>query len=324
MKSVTNFIEKNSAAISASGIIFGLIFPQFAIFKPYLTFLLMAILFFTFIGIDVTQIAKQLKRIKLLTLIIILQMAVLPLLMFFVIKLFKPADFLLTALLLFTLLPAGAASPAMTGILNGDKTLSAVITIITHFIAPITIPLFFFLLLRKIVRVDYLSISKTLIELIFIPLIAAEIFKRAFKGVVKVVNNISKSITTIILVLLGATVIGTNHSFIINNPWEAIKYILIALPIYFAFMILPFYLTPFLQFEERVSVFATKVFMNVTIGIVLALQFLDTKASLALTLAQIPWNLMIFPASVFVRWQKNNLKNKNNKKAPLEKGATGK
>jgi len=96
------------------------------------------------------------------------------------------------------------------------------------------------------------------------------------------------------------------------------------LPIYFAFMILPFYLTPFLQFEERVSVFATKVFMNVTIGIVLALQFLDTKASLALTLAQIPWNLMIFPASVFVRWQKNNLKNKNNKKAPLEKGATGK
>ena len=81
-----------------------------------------------------------------------------------------------------------------------------------------------------------------------------------------------------------------------------------------------FYLTPFLPFEERVSVFATKVFMNVTIGIVLALQFLDAKASLALTLAQIPWNLMIFPASMFVKWQKNNLQNK---KAP-SKGANNK
>ena len=320
MKSVANFIEKNSAAISASGIVFGLIFPQFAIFKPYLTFLLMTILFFTFIGIDVTQIAKQLKRIKLLFLIVILQLVVLPLIMFFVIKLFKPADFLLTALLLFTLLPAGVASPAMTGILNGDKTLSAVITIFTHFIAPITIPLFFFILLRKIVRVDYLSISTTLIELIFIPLIASEIFKRSFKGAVKVVNSMSKSITTIVLVLLGATVIAANHSFIINNPWEAIKYILIAFPIYLSFIILPFYLTPFLSFEERISVFATKVFMNVTIGIVLALQFLDAKASLALTLAQIPWNLMIFPASVFVKWQKNNLQNK---KAP-SKGANNK
>jgi predicted Na+-dependent transporter len=220
-------------------------------------------------------------------------------------KIFKAQDFLLASLLLFSAVPAGVASASITDILGGDTILSTTIIIITHIIAPLTIPLLFYILLRKVIRVDYLNISITLIKLIFLPLILSQAFKYTFKNLTAQIVKRNKIITTSILLLLGTTITAVNYNFIVKNPVSALGFMLISIPIYILFMVIPFYLTPKLPMEERISIFATKAFMNVTIGVVLALSFLDAKASLVLTLAQIPWSLMIFPAQIFIRLNKN-------------------
>ena len=305
MEQFTEFIESNSSFIITLGIPLGLLFPRFAVLKPYLTYLLMLILFFTFLKLDFVDIIKVAKRVKLLIYAIILDLIILPLIIFAMLKIFKAQDFLLAYLLLFSAVPAGVASASITDILGGDTILSTTIIIITHLIAPLTIPLLFYILLRKVIRVDYLNISLTLIKLIFLPLILSQAFKYTFKNLIAQIVKRNKIITTLILLLLGTAITAVNYNFIVKNPISALGFMLISIPIYILFMVIPFYLTPKLPMEERISIFATKAFMNVTIGVVLALSFLDAKASLVLTLAQIPWSLMIFPAQIFIRLNKN-------------------
>jgi|GEM_PF-853953 len=305
MEQFTEFIESNSSFIITLGIPLGLLFPRFAVLKPYLTYLLMLILFFTFLKLDFVDIIKVAKRVKLLIYAIILDLIILPLIIFAMLKIFKAQDFLLASLLLFSAVPAGVASASITDILGGDTILSTTIIIITHLIAPLTIPLLFYILLRKVIRVDYLNISLTLIKLIFLPLILSQAFKYTFKNLTAQIVKRNKIITTSILLLLGTAISAVNYNFIVKNPISALGFMLISIPIYILFMVIPFYLTPKLPMEERISIFATKAFMNVTIGVVLALSFLDAKASLVLTLAQIPWSLMIFPAQIFIRLNKN-------------------
>lgn len=264
----------------------------------------MAVLFFTFLKIDISKLRILNKKLKVIILTLILHLIILPLTVFFVLKILNVENYLILSLLLFASVPAGVASVSITDILDGDTILSTAIVILTHLIAPITIPLLFFILLRKIIQIDYLHISIILIKLIFIPLIAAQIFKNVFVSAANTISKNNKIITTTILLILGTTVTAINYNYIMDYPLQAVKYILMSIPIYLSFIIIPFYLTKGLKPEERISIFATKAFMNVTIGVVLAISILDEKASLVLTLAQIPWSLMIFPAQLFIRLNK--------------------
>jgi hypothetical protein len=94
---------------------------------------------------------------------------------------------------------------------------------------------------------------------------------------------------------------SVNYNYIVHNPAETIKYILISCPGYFIFMFLSFLSVPFLNFDERIAVMTAKTFTNISIGIVLSLSFLDPKASLIITMAQIPWSMMILPVEYFVK-----------------------
>jgi BASS family bile acid:Na+ symporter len=301
MKKVINLIENNVSLVLSLGVPLGLIFPYFSFLKNYMTYLLMFVLFVTFLKIDIGEIFSHFKKPFLMTYIIILHLIVFPIIVFLSFKLLHFDNIYLAAFLLFSALPAGVASAAVTELTRGDAPLAILITILTHFIAPITIPILFFVLLRKVVHLDYLSISITMAKLIFIPLLVALIFKKLFKKAALSISKISKFLTVIPLLLIGLTMASVNYNFIIHNPWDTIKYILLSYPVYFFFMFAGFYTVSFLPAGEKIAVSNTKTFINVTIGMVLAMTFLDAKAALIITLAQIPWSTMIVPAEFLAK-----------------------
>ncbi|MEF3244690.1 MAG: hypothetical protein K6343_01715 [Caldisericaceae bacterium] len=301
MKKFVRFIEDNTSIIIFLGIPIGLIFKELAFFKPYLTIFLMLVLFFTFLKIDIKDALTHIKRWQLILFIVFLHLILMPLLVFSIFKLINAQVFLIASMLMLASVPAGVASTAMTDLLNGDTLLSTVITIITHFVSPITIPFLFFILLRKVIHMNYLDTGITLIKLIFIPLVLANVFKVLLPKITKSLITYNKFFTTSIISALGAVIVAINRKFIIEHPQDAIIYILIAIPVYLSFITIPLLLTPNLNLKERISIFTTKTFMNITIGVVLAVSFLDAKTSLVLTLAQIPWSFMLFPSQLIVK-----------------------
>jgi len=305
MEQFIKFIEKNSSFIISLGIPLGLLFPQFSIFKPYLTPLLILILFFTFLRIDIKDILVVTKRIRLVSAVVIVDLLMIPMFVFAVFKILKVENYILTAFLLFSSVPGGVASASITDILDGDTLFSTAIIILTHIFAPITVPSLFYILLRRVIKIDYLNTAITLVKLIFIPLLMGEISKKVLKNTIEKISSKSKVITTTLILLLGAIVTAVNYNYIMAHPLNALKLTLISIPIYMFFLVFTFYLFRDASLKERISISTTKTFMNATIAVVLAINFLDTKSSLVLTLAQIPWSLMVFPAQIFVRLNKN-------------------
>lgn len=312
MNRFTQFIEKNFSLVLTIGVPLGLIFPYFSFLKDYLTYLLMLVLFITFLRIDISEIVVQLKKPLKVVYAIVIHLFALPLIVFAFLSLFNAPLSYVSAFLLFSALPSGVASPAITDLLGGDVPLSVVITVFSHFVSTVSIPILFFILLRRVIRLDYLGIFLTMAKLILLPLVVSIFFRKFFKLASTKIAEKGRLITIIPLLLVSFAVMSINHDFIIHNPWQTVKYVLISYPLYFFFLLSNYLFTLKFPNKQRITFSVTKTFTNVTIGTVLAVSFLSPKEALIVTMAQIPWSTMILPAEllnkVFLRKNQNNEK----------------
>ena len=147
------YIEKYFALFLIAGIILGLSVPVYSsVLMSFLKPLLMIMLFLVFLKTDVSQIIKNMKNYRLTALVVILNIVIFPHIFYFVVNPFNHN--LAVAALLLTAMPAAIASPALTDKAKGNTALSASIVIVSSLVAPLTLPLLFWL-----VRISVLSIN---------------------------------------------------------------------------------------------------------------------------------------------------------------------
>ncbi len=307
---VVNFIENNVSLFLIISIPFGLLFPYFAFLKNYITYLLMLVLFVTFLKMDIMEIIHHIKRPMLLLYIEGMSLITAPIIVYFVLTLLKFDYIVVAALVLLAAAPAGVASSAMTDLTSGDTSLNVVIIFVSHLIAPFAIPFLFFVLFRKYIRLDYFNVLITMAKLILIPLAAALLSKQFFKEKLNFIKERSSLLTIIPVFLISLTVISINAPFIKSNPFQVVKYLLIVYPEYFFFMVFGFVIVFWLNLKEKIAVSNSKTFANVSIAMVLAFEFLDPKAALIVALAQLPWPTMLVPVNIMLKFiRKKTLEN---------------
>lgn len=307
---VVNFIENNVSLFLIISIPFGLLFPYFAFLKNYITYLLMIVLFVTFLKMDIMEIVHHIKRPMLLLYIEGMSLIAAPIIVYFVLTLLKFDYIVVAALVLLAAAPAGVASSAMTDLTSGDTSLNVVIIFVSHLIAPFAIPFLFFILFKKYIKLDYLNVLITMAKLILIPLAAALLSKQFFKEKLNLIKEKSSLLAIIPVFLISLTVISINAPFIKSNPFQVVKYLLIVYPEYFFFMVFGFVIVFWLSLKEKIAVSNSKTFANVSIAMVLAFEFLDPKAALIVALAQLPWPTMLVPVNIMLKFiRKKTLKN---------------
>ncbi len=307
---VVNFIENNVSLFLIISIPFGLLFPYFVFLKNYITYLLMIVLFVTFLKMDIMEIVHHIKRPMLLLYIEGMSLIAAPIIVYFVLTLLKFDYIVVAALVLLAAAPAGVASSAMTDLTSGDTSLNVVIIFVSHLIAPFAIPFLFFILFKKYIKLDYLNVLITMAKLILIPLAAALLSKQFFKEKLNLIKERSSLLTIIPVFLISLTVISINAPFIKSNPFQVVKYLLIVYPEYFFFMVFGFVIVFWLSLKEKIAVSNSKTFANVSIAMVLAFEFLDPKAALIVALAQLPWPTMLVPVNIMLKFiRKKTLEN---------------
>ncbi len=298
---IIEYIENNVSLVLLLGVPLGIIFPYFGFLSWSLKYILMFILFMSFLKIDFNEIIRYVKKPALPLYVTLMNMFTAPVIIFVVFSLFMKDHNFIAAVLLLAAVPAGAASAAMTELTEGDASLTVVITIFSHFIAPVSIPIIFFVLMRKVVHLDYLGVFTTMTEIIIVPLILAIPFKRFFKKITEIFVRRSKSITALPISFISLIVLSINAKFILSHPITVLKYLALVYPVYFFFFFFGLLEVPFLPNKKKIAVANSKTFMNVSIGIVLAMQFLSPQTALIITLAQIPWPTMLAPVNFFIK-----------------------
>ncbi|MCB2185924.1 MAG: bile acid:sodium symporter [Deltaproteobacteria bacterium] len=164
------------------GIALGVLFPGPAgIFTPFTLYLMMTILFMSFLGINFAALARlDRARMQELGLWTVIKLAALPLGLWAVAKLTVP-EWALPVLLLSGV-PAGVTGPFFAQMLGADTAGALKIVVVTSVLAPFTLPGLVWLLEGANLNIPLFNMVRLLALVIFLPLILAWAVQRFFPG----------------------------------------------------------------------------------------------------------------------------------------------
>ena len=254
---------------------------------------LIIILTLVFLKIDLKEIIKKIRDIRLMAYIVFLFLIAIPVLIYFIAQFFD--ENIALGLLLLTAMPAGASAPALTDLVKGNSALSTSITIITSLLAPFTVPLLFTIFTGKDISIEPFSMFKTLAILILLPIIFSEIIKKYFKKTVEKTKASFSAINIIILSLFLYTVIGMQAETITSNLANVLKYLLIVYPVFILLHGLGYLSAYGRNKKDKISFAVSKAYMNNGLGILLAAKFFNPEITLLLVLSEIPWSTLLKP-----------------------------
>ena len=261
------------------GLSLGFILPLFGLFfKPFLTYLLMLLMFFVCLKIDVADF----KKIKLRTILIALFFILIftPLLSM-VGVLFMPLIF--AGILLAFSCPSAAASAFYSDAFKGNSSVPVILTTITSLISIISLPLTMLIGVGVSIKIDTISMILNLIQVVLIPLLAAFLIKKYLRKISEKACKYDKIVSYIIITFILWGGVASGISYIEGNMYEFLEINLLV--------------TFLLTVALLVSYFIGKIFGR-EIAITLAITTFMKNGILALVIGSIAFGSGILPVVV--------------------------
>jgi predicted Na+-dependent transporter len=286
---IKTFIEKHAGIIFGAALLLGVLLPlNIQNISSILMPLLIVLLYLSFLSVDLSHVKSELKRPLQLSIQVVWNFLIIPGAIFLILRQLGFTHFA-TAAMLLAAMPAGLASPVLTSIAGGRVATSVVLTIVTHILVPLSVPLLFWLFADVDVNVDVASLSKKMTLLIGIPIILAFISRMFLKKVVQSTKNYHK-ITSILAIAIIAYLVITPHAETIRSDFLSVVPMLIGSYSLFALLcVTSFALSRKRKPDEQAALVITRVYMNNALAIVLAFQFFSPEVTLITILAEIPW-----------------------------------
>lgn len=133
------------------------------------------------LDVEIVKAAGLLKRPGLLTMALLMNFILAPLLVFAVSRAFLPKTHpMLTAgMVVFGLIPCGGMVPAYTGAVGGNVSLSVVISAVSLLLCTGLVPLWMWVFLGRWLSFPYMEISGYFLGIIGLPFLLADLTRRA-------------------------------------------------------------------------------------------------------------------------------------------------
>lgn len=283
------WIEQHPAVAFTAALVIGITLPAETVWQPTLLKVLMGLLLFlSYLAVDFTVIKKHITAPLQLGIDIALHFLVVPAILFFVLRAAGLPEFALATLLLAAM-PAGLGSPVFTGMAGGRIETSVLLSVCTHLLVPVTVPLLFWLLAGISVDIDAFAMAKQLSLLVFLPLLLAALARTHLPSITTATKPYRK--LTSIFALAGVAYLAiTPYAATIRH--ESLTIALPVIGLYFFYVVLclsAFGLTIRRRSDERIGLIVSRIYMNNALAIVLAQSFFDERMTLLMILAEIPW-----------------------------------
>lgn len=291
---INNIIEKYFWVFLLAGLIMGLWKPLRSETPPViLKLLLCMMLYLVFLKIDALEVFEKMKNFRLMFLISSVYMIIIPLLLYFLTRIFD--NQLAIGILLLTAMPAGVSSPALVDIMKGNISLAMSIAIVTQIIAPFTVPLLFWMIGSKSLEINILLVFKDVAILVFLPMILAQLTKKFFPGAISKGSHLFTSVNVFVLFSFVYIALSGQRDFILENPLSLIWKIAV---LYIVFILLHAigYLMGYKDNKEnKIALAVTSAYMNNGMAIVLASTYFGPDILVLMVLSEIPWNTLPEP-----------------------------
>ncbi len=262
--------------------------------SPFLSWFLMGMLFLAFLRVFPAEIWHTLRRYSVkLPLLILTKLTVVPLLIYPLASKFLPAYAL--GLILLAGVSTGLSAPFFSGYVGASIPLVLSMTVVTTLLLPLSLPLLVKILIGRELQFDLIGLVGFMAVLIFLPLLAAVLFRWMVPRLAGWLDERSYPISLILLAAMNLGALGLYSPFLRAHPAEVVISLLVGsgLGVVLAGVgMVLFWSHPPL---ERVAAAGALGWINNVLVIVLGTYFHDPLTSVLAALYMVPYYVLIIP-----------------------------
>lgn len=284
-----------------SSLIAGILMPGPAsIFQDCPVYLMMFLLFLSFLSIKIEAVWGTVRNnLKTVIWLSFLKLILLPLCVYFLFRLFFPSY--AAAALLLTGISTGVVAPFISTLVKANVNLVLVMVVISSPLVPFTLPALVKILLGQSIEISLLSMMRILCMVVFVPIFAVEILRRAAPRILDSIMKRRYPISLVIFAVINLGVFSKYSEFFYQNPLTILEAAFVAIllgGIYLVVGISALWQGPI---ENQISSAISLGNMNNVLVLVFASEFFTPLEPTVAAMYMIPFFGLIFPLRVYQR-----------------------
>jgi len=281
-------------------IVLGLFFPEVGlIWKPYLSILLMLLMFFVTLSIEPSEIARAIRNYPVMATGLFTAFVLVPVLALSAKPFFSPIIY--AGIMLALCCPSAIVSAFWTKVFKGDVATALVMSIITNLLSIITIPGTMLIAVGTALNVDIASMIVNLAEIILIPMTASFLIRKFVHLDWNRASGYSSKAELGIIILIVWGSIAPGADYVRNNITEFTllnAYILGILALAFT---LTHFLTRRFGHKKAISIEIATTVKNAALSLVVGLMAFGPQILPPLVANFIAQNLLLIPAKALIK-----------------------
>jgi len=298
------YLKEYTWLIILLAVAISLIYPGFGyIFKPYVAYLLMVLMFLGCVNMDFKRSWKHLKKVRK----VFWSMFIIHGLSALVVYLFREnfSQEVYLGLIIATTAPAGISVVFLSNLYGGSIYKSLVITFLSNMLSPVLLPLLVYLFASEIVQVDFLNMIWTIVKLVVIPVGLATLLRNTPVNRALSENGVYVSIFVLFFLVVGV-ISPVSHIVLedVNLSVSLALFILLLVSINFG---LGYLLGS--DLKAKITYAISVSYKNFTLAMVIALTLFSPTVALPAAIYTVVNNLFLIPLQlIFVKGDKETKK----------------
>lgn len=267
------------------------------IFTPYPLYMMMFVLFFSFLKIDFLQVFHNIrKKAFILFILCLLKLCVIPIGLFFLTQAILP-EYAVPVLLLSGI-STGVLAPFISGLLEASTLLVLMMVVISSLLAPFSLPTLVSLLIGQTIEISFLVMVRILAMVIFLPTLAAILLRYLCPAFLERLEKIQFPASLILITCINLGVFAKYASFFTETPVKVVETILVAFVLSIFYHAVGFLVTWGMKREDRLAGAISFAYINNVLMIAFSSQFFGPLSPTLAALYMLPFFTMIVPARI--------------------------
>jgi BASS family bile acid:Na+ symporter len=253
-------------------LISGVLFPHISEkVSPYIKYLMMTMLFLSFIKISHRDVGNALvSNWAGLISGLALRLLIAPGIAFYVTLMFYPP--LALPMLLLAGVSTGVSSPFFTSLCKGNISYCLIMAVATSLIVPISLPFMVNILAKNTLDYDLLAMAIFLAMIIFVPLVAAFGFRAMSPHLLDKVNRMGYPISLVVIAAINFGALGRYIPYLKANPEQILYCAVFSVGLAVILAIIGWFSEKGRHWPDKVASSGSQVWLNNVLIIALAIQ----------------------------------------------------
>jgi BASS family bile acid:Na+ symporter len=282
----------------------GILFPRFGLlFRHFPLYCLMALLFLSFLSIEIETIWVALKNsIPTIICLTFLKIVLLPVAIYYIFTVIAPPY--AVAALLLSGISTGVVAPFMSNLLKANSPLVMVMVVVTSLLVPFTLPALIKALLGQSVEISLSAMIRMLALVIFIPFITAESLRKLAPSSIEALIKISFPLSLLLFTFVNLGIFSRYADFFHREPRAIITAASMAVILSVVYCTVGILCMVKKPVENQLAGAITLGNMNNVLVIVFAARFFGPLEPTVAAIYILPFFGLLIPLRMYYLWNK--------------------